>query len=152
MERRPKHALPKGIPMYNYSGQRSYEHGVILRPSFSLPFGGAEIWCASLDGLGAQTALLHRRLDEDFLLLRRPSLPGLVALHLADTAVNSDDAKKIAAGLCALGRPLRRVAFIDLGHSARLIKASLKQHAPSFSFGFFSDYEKAKQWLTDPGR
>lgn len=137
------------MPIPAYTGAREYVDGAIVRPSFVLPVNGSDVWFSSLDALGKNAALLRRRLQEDLAQLRRPSLPGLLGIHLQGTALDAPAAQMLVESLCGLGRPLSRVAFIGLDRkAARLVKSLLKTNKPGFSTNFFADFEKAKNWLT----
>ena len=132
-----------------YTGAREYTDGAIVRPSFVLSVNGSDVWFSCLDALGGRGGLLQRRLQEDLAQLRRPSLPGLLGIHLKCTALDAPTAEMLVDGLCGLGRPLSRVAFIGLDRrAARLVKSLLKTNKPGFSADFFGDFEQAKKWLT----
>lgn len=53
-----------------------------LRKSFSIPYGGGELWASNLDGLKNDNSIILNRILEDEKLICRPSTPSLILYHL----------------------------------------------------------------------
>lgn len=60
----------------------------INKKSFSMFFGGGEIWFEHLDGLYGYTNLAIEKFEKDYQECKRPSFPSLIAINLDETEVN----------------------------------------------------------------
>ncbi|MDR2932598.1 MAG: hypothetical protein LBV27_05765 [Oscillospiraceae bacterium] len=113
-----------------------------------LPFRGSEIWGIELDSLSVYTDIVEDKFLRDMAYARRPSTTSIIAVHLTDTLVTDALTDLMVSSLCGAVPNVRKVAFIGLdkktGKKMRLI---LEEKRCGFRFDFFSDYEKAKQWL-----
>lgn len=124
------------------------KENLIIRRSFKLAFSGGEIWGEELDGLNVYTDIVLDKFLKDMETIRKPSSPGLIAIHLNETLVEEALAKVIVTELIEAKQSIRKVAFVGLNHNAQKItKSILKKESPSFAYSFYSDYEKAKEWL-----
>lgn len=121
---------------------------LIIRESMRLPFHGGELWAIELDSLYEHTDLVVEKLRGDMEYARRPSTPSAVAVHLKNTAVSQELTALIAWELSTAGGAVRRAALIGLGFRARWkMRSALRQSGCVCTVAFFSDYERAKEWL-----
>ncbi len=119
-----------------------------IRESFSLYYNNGQIWAGNYDDLGTNYETLKSKIEEDIKILKRPSSPSFVAVHLYDTDVPYDIAILIIDKLCEIEASIKKVAFIGLDRQSKNnIKNCIKKSDVNFVFEFFKDYEKAKEWL-----
>jgi hypothetical protein len=123
---------------------------LIIRESFKLAFSGAEFWGEELDGLNIYTDVVIEKFLKDMVTIRRPSSPGLIAIHLNETLVEAYLADIIVTELAQAKQAIHKVVFVGLNYFAKkLIKSMLEKEKVSFAYSFNSDYEKAKEWLVN---
>lgn len=80
--------------------------------------------------------------------IKRPSSPGFIVVHLNETRVERDLIDLIAEELSKAKQAVHKVAFVGLNNFAKkLMKSKLEKEQVLFSYNFFKDYEKAKEWL-----
>jgi hypothetical protein len=121
---------------------------LILRDSFALPFAGGEIWCTELDSLSIHTDVAKKKFLKDMETIRKPSSPAFISINLTDTLVDSALAGLIVNALYTLSKPILKVAVTGLDRTGTgLFKALLKKQAGAIPCNFFTDVEKAKEWL-----
>lgn len=121
---------------------------LIIRPSFALPYGNAEIWCEELDGLSVYSDVVVEKFLADMRDIRRPSTPGLIAINLAGTQLDAELLALFAEQLCAAGDAVRRVAFVGLARLAkRVLRRELQMRRCGFVYACLVDFEQAKEWL-----
>ena len=120
------------------------------KKSFSLPFAGGEIWVEHLDGLFGFADAALEKLEADRPAFLRPSSPSLAAFVLDQTEVTEALARGIAQALSEPKKRWMRVAFIGADRRTRAELVRLLGDR-SFAEEFFSDFEKAKEWLVREG-
>ena len=123
---------------------------VIVRESFSLFYGGSQLFSMELDGLGDKGALVMEKFARDVQFLRRPSAPSLTGVHLKDTSMTEEMIKTMLESMNASGMHIQKAAVIGLKASGRrMFSRLLKSMSPPARFvcAFYDDYEKAKEWL-----
>jgi len=127
------------------------KENIVIRESFKLAFAGGEIWCEELDGLNVYTDVVIEKFLKDMITISRPSSPGLIAIHLNETLVEECLINVIVTELAKAKQAIHKVVFVGLKHTAqKRMKANLeKAQSVSFAYSFYSDYEKAKEWLVD---
>lgn len=129
------------------------KENLIIRNSFKLPFSGSEIWGEELDGLNIYTDVVIDKFLKDMVTIRRPSSPGLIAIHLNETLVDESLVNIIVAELKKAENSIQKVVFVGLNPaSQKLMKSSIEIAGVSFAYAFINDYEKAKEWLVDKKR
>ncbi|HEY5560374.1 MAG TPA: hypothetical protein VIK72_01225 [Clostridiaceae bacterium] len=129
------------------------KENLIIRDSFQLSFSSSEIWCEELDALNLYTDVVIEKFLKDMITIRRPSSPGLIVIHLNETLVGKDLVNVIITELTKAEHSINKVAFVGLNHTAKkLMEFALGKASVSFSYGFHSDYEKAKEWLVPKKR
>lgn len=129
------------------------KENIIIRNSFKLLFSDAEIWSEELDGLNVYTDVIIEKFLEDMVTIRKPSSPGLIAIHLNETVVDKCLVNIIVAELKKVEHPIQKVVFVGLNRTAQKIaKLSIKIAGVSFLYAFINDYEKAKEWLVTQKR
>ena len=118
----------------------------LKKKSFSMFFGGGEIWFEHLDGIYGYTDLAIEKLERDYKQFGKPSLPSLIAVNLDETYVSDQLITAITEKLMSGSKLFTRVAFVGTDLiTRRKIKKSLIG-AP-FALNFINDFEKAKEWL-----
>ncbi len=121
---------------------------LIIRNSFKLPFSGTEIWGEELDGLNIYTDVVIDKFLKDMATIRKPSSPGLIAIHLNETLVEERLVNIIVSELKEAEKSIQKVVFVGLDRtSQKLMKSFIEIVGVSFAYAFFTDYEKAKEWL-----
>lgn len=124
------------------------KENIIIRDSFKLPFLGSEIWCEELDALNVYTDVVIEKFLKDIVTIRKPSSPGLIAIHLNETLVEEGLVNIIVTELKKAEHSIQKVAFVGLNRtSQKLMKSFIKIAGVSFAYSFINDYEKAKEWL-----
>ena len=118
----------------------------VNKKSFSMFFGGGEIWFEHLDGLYGYTQLAIEKFEKDYLEFRRPSLPSLIAINLDETDVNEKLIHTITEKLLRGEKRFTRVVFVGVNGVVKRNIKSLLGKAP-FACNFINDFEKAKEWL-----
>lgn len=118
----------------------------LKKKSFSMYFGGGEIWFEHLDGIYEYTDLAIEKLENDYFEFRRPSMPSLIAINLDKTLVGDKLIHAIAEKLLNSDKRFTRVVFVGIN---RTIKRKIKKAflEASFALNFINDFEKAKEWL-----
>ncbi len=123
---------------------------VIVRESFSLFYGGSQLFSMELDGLGDKGVLVMEKFARDVQFLRRPSAPSLTGVHLKDTSMTEGMIKAMLESMNASDMHIQKAAVIGLKASGRrMFSRLLKSMSPPARFvcAFYDDYEKAKEWL-----
>ncbi|MBL4938574.1 hypothetical protein JK636_22985 [Clostridium sp. YIM B02515] len=129
------------------------KENLIIRNSFKLPFSGSEIWGEELDGLNIYTDVVIDKFLRDMVTIRKPSSPGLIAIHLNETLVEENLVNIIVTELKKAENSVQKVVFVGLNRtSQKLMKSSMEILGISFVYAFINDYEKAKEWLVDKKR
>lgn len=122
----------------------------VKKKSFTLPFGGGEIWFEHLDGMYQYTELVLKKLREDSKQFTLPSKPSLIGFVPDETIITEEVTDAIADVLCG-GKRFTRAAFIGADREIRhLLQRSLLGRS-HFSKGYFDDFERAKEWLVSEG-
>lgn len=132
--------------------KRIEKQDLIIRESMKLAFAGGELWGEELDSLSIHTDIVKEKFLRDMAVIRRPSSPSLIAVHLKDTLVTQQLAELIVSELSQASRFIRKLAFVGLDRDAkRLVMRLMKQHPHNFAVNYMVDYEKAKEWLVCEG-
>lgn len=116
------------------------------KKSFSMAFGGGEIWFEHLDGIYENTALAVEKLENDYAEFRKPSMPSLIAINLDETGVDDTLIDALAEKLLNGGKRFTRAAFVGVDRSAKKRIEKRFARAP-FAVKFINDFEKSKEWL-----
>lgn len=116
------------------------------KKSFSMFFGGGEIYFEHLDGIYQYEELVLEKLSQDMLDFCRPSVTSLICFNLDETTITDKIRMKIIESLSITKKRITRVCFIGIDKkNAKIIKNSLS--GKGFCIAFENDFEKAKQWL-----
>lgn len=118
----------------------------LQKKSFSMYFGGGEIWFEHLDSLQKRDDLALAKLEADSCLFLRPSLPSVIAVNLDETRVTAALISALQKYLMHAGKHFTRVAVVGLGPVVR-IRLRRALAGASFALGFTNDFEQAKEWL-----
>ncbi|MGN1416868.1 MAG: hypothetical protein ACI4XF_08495 [Oscillospiraceae bacterium] len=122
----------------------------LKKKSFSMFFGGGEIWFEHLDGIYDQTELAIEKLMNDSKQFCRPSLPSLIAVNVDETVVSDELIDAVSDRLLNSCKRFTRVAIVGADStSVRKFKRSFRE-AP-FALYFTNDFERAKEWLVGEG-
>ena len=80
--------------------------------------------------------------------IRRPSSPSAIAINLNQTMITKDLAALIVDNLIDAGSSVMRVTFVGLDKEGlKNMKKLLRNSVAAFSYKFFDDFAKAKDWL-----
>ena len=118
----------------------------LRKKSFSMYFGGGEIWFEHLDSLGARTDLALTKLAGDSRRFLQPSAPSLIAVNLDETRVTAALISALQSQLMQGGKRFTRVVLVGTGSVARIRLRRSLTGAP-FALCFINDFERAKEWL-----
>ncbi len=122
-----------------------------IKRSFSMFFGGGEIWFEHLDGIYIYEDLVLKKLNEDSKSFSRPSKPSLICFNLDDTQITENIISTIADKLMNTEKVFTRVCFVGTDRKSR--KAINKiLTGRKFALDFIDDFEKAKEWLVSEQR
>lgn len=103
---------------------------------------------SSLDGLNVYKDIARDKFLDDVKIIKRPSSPSLIAVHLYRTQLEDELANVIITKLHDAGNSVRKVAFVGLTRKGiKLVRSIIKKINITFISNFFSDYEKAMLWL-----
>ncbi len=122
----------------------------IQKKSFSMPYGGGEIWAEHLDGLYTYKEQVLKKFKEDLPKILKPSAPSAIAVALAETKVDEEILQSIMDAFINTEKSIRRVAFVglDSGSRKRLKRIAQDRHGKiKFALHCTDDFEKAKEWL-----
>jgi len=120
---------------------------LVIRDSFILPFAGGEIWCTELDSLSIYTDVVKNKFLNDMDTIRKPSSPAAIGINLTNTLIDTDIADLIIKELNSIKRPIR-VAIIGINIKGKMkFNFELKKQEGFFVYKYFTDPEKAKEWL-----
>ena len=118
----------------------------VKKKSFSMHFGGSEIWFEHLDGIYGYTELAVQKLEKDYEQFKRPSMPALIAVNLDETLGDDKLINAIAEKLLNGGKRFMRVVFVGADRNTKKKLKNAFSGAP-FALTFINDFEKAKEWL-----
>jgi len=84
------------------------------KKSFSMYFGGGEIWLEHLDGIHDLTDLAIQKLEKDYLQFKKPSMPSLIAINIDETTITDDIINSIVEKLLDKSKRFTRVVLLVL--------------------------------------
>lgn len=124
------------------------KESLIIRPSMAMFFGGGEIWFEQLDALSVHTDIVKEKFIGDLKTIRKPSSPSRIAVNLNETLVDRETAEIIATELLMSEGFITKIAFVGLDFYAKaMFEAVFRKYKCPFVYKYFSDYERAKEWL-----
>ena len=118
------------------------------KKSFSLYFGGGEIWCEHLDSLCDRKDLFFEKFDNDLKTIKRPSASSYLAVILNETDVDREMIDYLLDTFISLDKPLKKIAFIGLDNKWNKY-INKKNKGTYILMKSISDLEEAKNWLID---
>ena len=124
-----------------------YELG-INKNSFSLYFGGGEIWCEHLDSLCDRKDLFFEKFDNDLKTIKRPSASSYLAVIVDETDIDREMIDYLLDTFISLDKPLKKIAFIGLDNKWNKY-INKKNKGTYILMKSISDLEEAKNWLID---
>ena len=124
-----------------------YELG-INKKSFSLYFGGGEIWCEHLDSLCDRKDLFFEKFDNDLKTIKRPSASSYLAVIVDETDIDREIIDYLLDTFISLDKPLKKIAFIGLDNKWNKY-INKKNKGTYILMKSISDLEEAKNWLID---
>jgi GTP:adenosylcobinamide-phosphate guanylyltransferase len=120
------------------------------KKSFSMYFGGGEIWFEHLDGMHSYTDEVKHKFIADTQNVIKPSAPSLIAVNLDETVVNEEIIDLITDTYIKNTVYIHKVVFVGLDrHSQKLMIQAFKKRQGEYQFAvnYINDFEKAKEWL-----
>ena len=124
-----------------------YELGM-NKKSFSLYFGGGEIWCEHLDSLCDRKDLFFLKFDNDLKTIKRPSSSSYLAVIVDETDVDREMIDYLINSFVSLDKPLKKIAFVGLDNKWNKYINKKNKETYILMKGI-SDLEEAKFWLID---
>lgn len=116
------------------------------KKSFSMYFGGGEIWFEHLDGMYEQEELVIEKFLGDTKTFCRPSATSQLCFVLDETTVTPGIVSVICDTLTNAGKRFTRIGFVGVDKPARKIfKKRLENKG--FALAFTDDFEAAKEWM-----
>lgn len=122
-----------------------------IKKSFSMFFGGGEIWFEHLDGIYSYEDLVLKKLDADTAFFTRPSKPSLICFNLDETNITENIINAIVDKLLNSSKVFTRVCFVGVDRRSRKSLCKLLA-GKTFALDFIDDFEKAKIWLVSEQR
>lgn len=120
---------------------------LIIRESFSIFYGGGELWVEQLDSLSIHKDIVIDKFMKDMVKISKPSAPSLIAINLNQTSFDEEIAETIVTNLLYIREKIKKVVFVGLNFKGRyLINKKLRKQL-SFKVATINDFEKAKEWL-----
>lgn len=121
---------------------------LIVRDSKMISFRNSDIWVEELDALAFHTQLVSEKFIKDMGMIKRSSTPSCLAFALYGTHIDEQLATLIADQLYDAGNNVRKVVFVGMEYLYKhLLKKKIKQSGSLYVYCFYSDFEKAKEWL-----
>lgn len=137
-----KYKVQSGIVAKDLPGTR--------KKSFSMYFGGGEIWIEHLDGMYTFTDEVMQKFIDDTQNITKPTAPSLIAVNLDETFVDEKIVTLITDTYIKNTRYIQKVVFVGLErYSRNLMKKAFKKRTVEYQFviNYINDFEKAKEWL-----
>jgi len=120
----------------------------LAKASFALPYRGGMIWCEHLDSLGEHTDEALDKLESDLLQFKKPSATSQLVVVLDETLVNQDLCNRLVDAFTAPDSHAQKLAFVGLDWAERRrLEKAMQGRSKSFTLRYFTDLEKAKEWL-----
>ena len=125
-----------------------YLESGLAKSSFALPYRGTMIWCEHLDALGDHTQEAVQKLQGDQPAFAKPSATSLMVVVADETLVNQTLCEQLAIALTTGGTHIRKLALVGLSFGEhRRFRHAMQACAASYPISYFTDLEKAKEWL-----
>lgn len=140
--KRKSNVLKNEIPPEQLPGVR--------KKSFSMPFGGGEIWFEHLDGMYQYEKIVLEKLENDSEIFLKPSMPSLLAVNLDETVVTNDIIQKLMEYIFEHKKRFTKIVFVGLDRMGKTrIESEIIRREFDFAYAFINDFEKAKIWLVN---
>ena len=117
----------------------------INKRSFELNYNSGTIWCEHLDGIGPYEDEVIRKYMEDKAAFLRPSVSSSMIIDLDKTDVTEKIIETIMTVLSESEKMFRKIAFVGVDRCWRRKLAKIKENGCLINY--FTDYEKAKEWV-----
>ncbi|BBF43559.1 hypothetical protein lbkm_2247 [Lachnospiraceae bacterium KM106-2] len=115
------------------------------KKSFELNYHGGSIWAEHLDSMGIYEEEVIKKFLNDAKLFTRPSASSFLVINIDETEVTDHIIDCLVETIKNTDKAFRKIAFVGVGKKE---KRELTKYLDGngFLLGFFSDYEKAKEW------
>lgn len=121
---------------------------LIIRKSFTISHNNGEMWVENLDSLYNISDVAESKFLEDMKTIRRSSSPSIIAINLKQTMITKHLAATILENLIDADSSVIKVAFVGLDKEGlHIMKQVSKNYNINFSYRYFDDFVKAKDWL-----
>jgi hypothetical protein len=121
------------------------QQAAIEKESFELNYNGGQIWCEHLDGMGDCEDKVITKFAGDTDSFSKPSVSSYMIINLDKTVITHRIADTIVTTIIDADKAIRKIAFV--GVNKRWYRSFSDLKRKGIVFTFFSDYEKAKEWL-----
>lgn len=119
----------------------------IRKKSFELYYNGGSIWCEHLDSMGAYKEKVIEKFRGDIKAFSRPSMTSFMIINLDETEIDGDIISVITDSIINCGKRFMKIAFVGVAYHSDCRAFRKIQRETGCAVSFFSDYEKAKEWL-----
>ncbi|MCL6604589.1 MAG: hypothetical protein K6T94_17130 [Paenibacillus sp.] len=122
-----------------------------LRPSFSLPHKGGEVWISCLDNLGNDIELIKNKITKNEEAIIHPHKRLRVLYHLDGTEINDRVVKIIGENIIRMSMNIYKLAIVGVSKKGeRKINNELsKSKSIKLRPKYFSSMDNAKVWLVN---
>ena len=117
----------------------------IKKKSFELNYNGGQIWCEHLDGMGAYEDDVIAKFLGDVKAFSKPSVSSFMIINLDETDITEKIAETIVTAITETDKIFRKIAFVGVDKCWQKSFNRIKEK--DIAVKFFSDYEKAKEWM-----
>lgn len=116
--------------------------------SMKLAFHGGEIYFLHIDAFGVREDLVLARIEKDAPSMFRPSYPAFVGVNVDETVLTPSIMKAVADLFGNKRKAFRKVAIVGCKRKdLTAFEKALLAAEINCPVAFFSDFEKAKEWL-----
>lgn len=120
----------------------------MLEKIFILYHAGGEILSINLSGIKMDTQKIWPILDEMITLVKKPSTPKNLGLHIFDTYIDKKITNKILNRIFKISNNIFRIAFIGLSNKGKsLIRKCINTSQYNINYKFIFDLNESKDWL-----
>lgn len=122
------------------------EQAGLNKKSFEINYNGGTIWCEHLDSMGNMEAEVINKFKEDYKTFSRPSVSSYMIINLDETIVSEQIVECIVNGIIECTKKFMKIAFVGVDKKQQKKFEKIKKE-DGVMVSFWTDYEKAKEWV-----